>query len=153
MNVRLARAADERAAALAVRHEVFVLEQGVPADLEVDAFDASCDHFVLYDGAAAVGAVRLVIEPAGFAGADPASGPVGHLGRLAVRRDARKSGRGGALVAAVEAHARVLGLNEMALAAQVPAIAFYQKLGYLAYGAEFDDAGLAHRWMRRTLSF
>ena len=147
----LARSARERAAAFAVRHEVFVVEQGVPEDLEIDGLDVAADHFLMYDGTAAVGAARLVVEQPGFAGADPGRGPVGHLGRLAVLSSARGGGRGVELVRAVEARARDLRLREMTLAAQTHAIRFYERLGYVAQGAEFDDAGLPHRWMSKPL--
>jgi predicted GNAT family N-acyltransferase len=150
-DVLLATTPADVRAAYGVRHDVFVVEQDVPAGLELDAQDESADHFVLYDGARAVGAGRLVVEPAGFEGADPASGEVGHLGRLAVRKEARGSGLGVAFVRAIEDRARERGLTVMALSAQTHAIPFYERLGYTAYGEEFDDAGLPHRWMRRRL--
>ena len=149
--IRLATAPDDRDAAYAVRFEVFVTEQRVPADLELDARDADADHFVAYDDGRPVGAGRLVVEPIGFEGTDPALGPVGHLGRLAVRADARGTALGAGLVAAIEDRARERGLRVLVLGAQTHAVGFYQRLGYTAYGDEFDDAGLPHRWMRRGL--
>lgn len=149
--VRAVGSAEDRAAAYAVRHEVFVVEQGVPADLELDDLDDTADHVVAYVGGRAVGAGRLVVEPAGFAGTDPALGPVGHLGRLAVRREGRGTGLGVRLVRAVEERAVVHGLRPVVLGAQTHAIGFYERLGYAAYGEVFDDAGLPHRWMRRLL--
>lgn len=159
--IRLAVAPQERAAAFTVRYDVFVTEQQVPADLELDDLDGPAEHFVAYDGeaadgeaadpAAAIGAGRLVVEPAGFGGADLALGPVGHLGRLAVRAKARGSGLGVELVLAIEARAAERGLALMVLAAQTQATGFYERLGYTAYGEVFDDAGLPHRWMRRPL--
>ena len=56
-----------------------------------------------------------------------------------------------ALVEAIEKRARERGLRVMALASQTYAMRFYERLGYEAYGEEFDDAGLPHRWMRRAL--
>jgi predicted GNAT family N-acyltransferase len=117
----------------------------------MDDLDASADHFVAYDDEVAVGAGRLVVEPAGFEGADPALGPVGHLGRLAVRPQARGSALGIALVHAIEARAAERGLRVVALSSQTHALGFYQRLGYTAYGDVFDDAGLPHRWMSRAL--
>jgi len=149
--VRLAAGPAEIAAAYAVRTEVFVGEQGVPPDLELDDLDDTADHFVAYDGERVVGAGRLVVEPAGFEGCDPGLGPVGHLGRLAVRAETRGTGLGLDLVAAVENQARERGLRVMVLSAQTHALGFYERLGYSAYGPVFDDAGLPHRWMRRTL--
>ena len=149
--IRLAVDPDDRAAALAIRFDVFVTEQQVPADLELDALDETADHFVAYDDEVAVGAGRLVVEPAGFEGTDPALGPVGHLGRLAVRPQARGTALGVALVQAIEARAVERGLRVVALSSQTHALGFYERLGYTAYGGVFDDAGLPHRWMRREL--
>ena len=156
--IRLAGDAADRAAAYVVRADVFVTEQGVPPDLELDELDQAADHFVAYDGdggvdggARAVGAGRLVVEDPGFEGADPALGPVGHLGRLAVRPETRGTGLGVDLVRAIEARAAERGLRVVALSAQTHALGFYERLGYTAYGPEFDDAGLPHRWMSRTL--
>jgi len=150
-SIRLAGTAEEVADAFAVRYDVFVTEQGVPADLERDDQDGDADHLVAYDGDRPVGAGRLVVEPPGFEGADPGLGPVGHLGRLAVRPEARGARLGVALVAAIEERARARDLAVMALSSQSYAIPFYERLGYTAYGPEFDDAGLPHRWMTRAL--
>lgn len=149
--IRLAVDADDRDAAYAVRYDVFVTEQQVPAELELDDLDDAADHFVAYDDDQAVGAGRLVVEPAGFEGADRVLGPVGHLGRLAVRPQTRGTALGVALVRAIEQQASERGLRLVVLAAQTHATGFYERLGYTAYGEVFDDAGLPHRWMRRRL--
>lgn len=141
----------DRAVAYALRHDVFVLEQGVPAELELDELDASADHFIAYAGGHAVGAGRLVVEEPGFADREPGLGPVGHLGRLAVSGAARGTGLGVALVAAIEDRAAARGLALVVLSAQTHAIGFYERLGYAAYGEVFDDAGLPHRWMSRDV--
>jgi predicted GNAT family N-acyltransferase len=137
--------------ALQLRHEVFVLEQGVPAELEYDAADATALHLVAVDDALVVGTGRMVVEPAGYSGIAPALGPVGHLGRLAVRASARGQGIGVLLVRALEATARAEGLAVVALGAQLQALGFYQRLGYAEIGDIFDDAGIAHRTMFRTV--
>jgi predicted GNAT family N-acyltransferase len=149
--VRLVTDEAGRAAAYQLRTDVFVLEQGVPPELELDDLDAVADHFVAYDDDRVVGAGRLVVEDAGFEGSDPALGPVAHLGRLAVRPETRGTGLGVDLVRAIEARAAERGLRVVALSAQTHALGFYERLGYTAYGPEFDDAGLPHRWMSRTL--
>ena len=149
--IRIASGPADVAAAYDVRADVFVTEQGVPAELELDDLDDLADHFVAYDGELPVGAGRLVVEEPGFEGADPALGEVGHLGRLAVRPQARGTGLGVALVQAIEARAAQRGLQVVALSAQTQALGFYQRLGYAAYGPVFDDAGLPHRWMTKQL--
>lgn len=152
MTARPARDDGEVQAAYALRHEVFVVEQGVPPELELDELDAQADHFLVRDAdGEVVGAGRLVVEPAGFATVEPSLGPVGHLGRLAVRRTARGAGHGVALVRAIEERARERGLRVVVLGAQTHAIGFYARLGYTAYGPVFDDAGIPHRWMRRKV--
>ena len=149
--IRLVTTAEDRDAAYAVRTDVFVSEQGVPVELELDELDETADHFVAYDDGRVVGAGRLVVEASGFEGTDPALGPVAHLGRLAVRPETRGTGLGVDLVRAIEARAAERGLAVIALSAQTHALGFYERLGYTAYGPEFDDAGLPHRWMRRRL--
>ena len=141
----------EVAAAYLVRHVVFVEEQGVPVELERDERDPGADHFLARVDGRPVGAGRLVVERAGFADLDPGLGPVGHLGRLAVLAEARGAGLGAALVQAVEARAAERRLAVVYLGAQTHAIAFYERLGYTAYGPQFDDAGLPHRHMQRRL--
>jgi predicted GNAT family N-acyltransferase len=150
-SVRLVRDQADRAAAYQVRFDVFVTEQQVPADLELDDLDETADHFVAFDDGRAVGAGRLVVEPAGFAAADPELGEVAHLGRLAVRPETRGTALGVALVAEIERRAADRGLRVVALSAQTHALGFYVRLGYVAHGPVFDDAGLPHRWMTKLL--
>ncbi|MBJ7907227.1 GNAT family N-acetyltransferase [Streptomyces sp. DSM 110735] len=149
--VRVADGPDDREACFAVRKEVFVVEQGVPEDIEYDAHDADAVH-VLALGAdgTPLGAGRLLHGAAatGYTGADAS---VGSLGRLAVTRAARGLGVGAALVRAVEDAARALGLTAVDLHAQTHALGFYERLGYTQYGPEFPDAGIPHRAMRRAL--
>jgi predicted GNAT family N-acyltransferase len=149
--IRSARSAEEVEAAYAVRYDVFVTEQGVPGELERDSQDDDAEHLVAYADGRPVGAVRLVVEDPGFEGIDRAVGKVAHLGRLAVRPEARRGGLGVRLVRAVEACALSRGLTVMALSSQTYAIPFYERLGYTAQGEEFDDAGIPHRWMTRRL--
>ena len=78
-------------------------------------------------------------------------GPLGHLGRLAVLASARGSGLGAALVRAIEERATSRDLRAVYLGAQVQVVPLYERLGYVAFGAEFDDAGLKHRHMWRRL--
>lgn len=142
---------EQLAQAYAVRHEVFVVEQGVPVELERDERDPDADHVLALVGSRPVGAGRLVVEPAGFAGIDPELGPVGHLGRLAVLAEGRGAGLGAAMVEAIEVQAAARGLRCVYLGAQTHAVRFYERLGYAIFGEEFDDAGLPHRHMWRRL--
>jgi predicted GNAT family N-acyltransferase len=124
--------------ARAIRHEVFVVEQQVPEELELDAMDAQCIHAVAYDAAGAgVATGRLL--------------PDAHIGRMAVRKTVRGSGVGGALLTKLIEVARQRGDLEVVLSAQVQAEPFYLRHGFVREGAEYLDAGIVHVTMRRRL--
>lgn len=152
--VRIVGDLADREAAFAVRKEVFVGEQGVPEDLEYDAFDepgADAVHLLaVRDDGLPLGTGRLLYGPtaADRTGGDPT---VGSLGRLAVTAHARGLGVGVALVRAIEDVARARGLTAVDLHAQTRALGFYEGLGYEAYGPEYPEAGIPHRAMRRAL--
>jgi predicted GNAT family N-acyltransferase len=149
--VRIAEDPADREACFAVRKEVFVREQGVPEDIEYDAYDAEAVHVLaVREEGVPLGTGRLLSGDAAAAknGGDPS---VGSLGRLAVTREARGLGVGAALVRAIEEAARARGLTAVDLHAQTHALGFYERLGYEVYGPEFPDAGIPHRAMRRPL--
>ena len=141
VEVRRARP-DERARCLAIRREVFVEEQGVPVAEEMDADDRGCTHFLALAGGEAVGTARLRVTGDGRVKAE----------RVAVRRPFRRAGVGRALMRALEDAARARGHRELVLNAQVPVVAFYERLGYRAEGSEFLEAGIPHRAMRKPLT-
>lgn len=125
--------------AAAVRHEVFVEEQRVPLEEEMDARDAVCVHVVAYDvEGMPVGTGRLL--------------PDGHIGRMAVRQSQRGRGIGSLLLNCLVDEARRRGHLQVALAAQLHAQAFYASHGFLAEGKVFLDAGIDHVNMRRVLT-
>jgi predicted GNAT family N-acyltransferase len=123
------------AAASAIRHAVFVDEQGVPAEMELDAFDAVSLHALACDGDVALGTGRLL--------------PDGHIGRMAVHRGARGAGVGSLLLGALMQQARQRGDTAVVLHAQLPARGFYERHGFLSEGEVFMDAGIEHIAMRR----
>lgn len=149
--IRQAEGPADLEACFRVRKEVFVGEQGVPEDLEYDAHDATAVHVLaVREDGVPLGTGRLLVGPAAVEhhGDDPS---IGSLGRLAVTREARGRGIGAALVRALEDAARERGLTAMDLHAQSHALRFYERLGYTAYGPEFEEAGIAHRAVRRAL--
>ncbi|WP_328633730.1 GNAT family N-acetyltransferase [Streptomyces sp. NBC_00356] len=148
---RVAEDEADRQACFAVRKEVFVVEQRVPEDIEYDAYDAGAVHVlaVRQDGEP-LGTGRLLTGEAA-AVKNGGAADVGALGRLAVTKSARGLGVGAALVRAIEDAARARGLAAVDLHAQTHALGFYERLGYVAYGPEFLDAGIDHRAMRKTL--
>lgn len=118
-----------------IRLEVFVQEQRVPLEEELDPMDAQCLHALAYDAEGqAVGTGRLL--------------PDGHIGRMAVRRPWRGSGVGSLLLTALVDAARQRGDAEVVLAAQLQARPFYVRHGFVEEGDTFMDAGIAHRLMR-----
>lgn len=125
--------------AKAIRFEVFVAEQNVTAEIELDDMDAVCLHAVAYDAAGLpVGTGRLL--------------PDGHIGRMAVRKTARGGGVGGALLQALMAQARARGDQRVVLSAQTHAAPFYQRHGFTVAGDEFYEAGIAHIDMQLTFA-
>ncbi|SBT88706.1 Predicted N-acyltransferase, GNAT family [Streptomyces sp. DI166] len=149
--VRVAEEAADREACFAVRREVFCGEQGVPEELEYDAYDAVAVHVLaVREDGVPLGAGRLLYGEAAASKVD-GDPSVGSLGRLAVTKAARGLGIGAALVRAIEDAARARGLTAVDLHAQTHALGFYERLGYVAYGPEFADAGMPHRAMRREV--
>lgn len=133
LEVRRVATADDRAAAYAVRHAVFVGEQGVAPEIKRDAEDEAADHaLALLDGRP-VGAGRLVVRDR-----------TAVVGRMAVAIDARGTGVGAALLRLLEDIARERGCTEVELHAQVTARGFYARLGYTAHGPVYQEAGLAN---------
>jgi predicted GNAT family N-acyltransferase len=122
----------------AIRQQVFIEEQSVPADLEWDGKDHSATHWLAWQDSKAMATVRLL--------------PDGHLGRMAVLADYRGNGIGRRLLKAVIDTAAEQQLLEVYLYAQLHALSFYSAAGFIAEGDEFLDAGIAHRTMRLRLS-
>ncbi|GAB4214889.1 MAG: GNAT family N-acetyltransferase [Synechococcales cyanobacterium] len=132
--------ADHQAEIMAVRETVFVREQGVPAELEMDDRDPECCHVLALDGDKAVGTGRIDLQKHG------------KIGRLAVLKAYRGQGVGRLLMEALETLARQHGIPSIQLSAQVTALPFYEKLGYEVISEEYMDAGISHRTMRKALT-
>ncbi|MER7839917.1 GNAT family N-acetyltransferase [Streptomyces sp. NPDC096040] len=149
--VRVAEDPADLEACFAVRKQVFVVEQGVPEDLEYDEYDATALHVLaIREDGVPLGTGRLLFgeTTAEKTDGDPS---LGSLGRLAVSQEARGLGIGVALVRAIEDAARARGLRAVDLHAQTHALGFYERLGYEPYGPEYEEAGIPHRGMRRAL--
>jgi predicted GNAT family N-acyltransferase len=125
-------------AAMPLRESVFVAEQGVPADMEGDEFDAVSYHAVAYDAAQrAIGTGRLL--------------PDGHLGRMAVAAGWRGRGVGRAVLDALIDEAHTRRYPELFLNAQTQALGFYRPFGFIESGPIFMEAGIPHQAMSRRL--
>ena len=136
--VRLCDWSSAAAALRGIRCEVFVVEQGVPEVLEWDDADAHAVHALAEDDAGApIGCARLL--------------PDGHIGRVAVLRGWRARGVGTALLARLIERARQRGDACAIVNAQVDAMPFYARRGFVASGGVFEEAGIPHRVMELAL--
>ena len=130
--------AADRADLVRVRETVFVVEQGVPVEIELDDADAACRHVLARSpGGEPIGTARMRDD--------------GHIGRIAVLSERRGEGIGARLVTAMVERAREAGLGAVDLDSQVQAISFYSKLGFEARGDVFMEAGIPHQNMVRAL--
>ena len=147
MTVELAPASDRAAveACIALRVAVFVDEQGIPREEEVDAYDGPREESIH----------ALVREPDGMlAGTGrlvPDDPVTARIGRMAVAHSARGRGVGRAILDALVAEARRRGYQEAVLNAQVSAVAFYERAGFRTRGSQYDDCGIPHITMTMTL--
>jgi predicted GNAT family N-acyltransferase len=128
---------EARSRAMPIRFAVFVDEQRVPASLEMDDNDALCIHALAVHEGNAIGTGRLL--------------PDGHIGRMAVLKAWRGRGVGSSILTALIEAARKRGDRELVLSAQVSAIAFYRAHGFAIEGPVYEEAGIPHQQMRRTL--
>jgi predicted GNAT family N-acyltransferase len=128
-----------------IRKEVFVKEQNVPLEIEIDEFDVlneDVHHLLVEVGGKPAATGRLIYYKDNAA----------KLQRIAVSKVFRGQGLGAVLIIALEELARELGLTKSVLDAQCQAEGFYEKLGYTTVSTEpFDDAGIPHVRMEKTL--
>ncbi|MEO7850705.1 MAG: GNAT family N-acetyltransferase, partial [Rubrivivax sp.] len=125
-----------------IRTEVFVNEQCIPADMEWDSADAACVHAVARNQLGMPLATGRLLEHV------PG---VAKIGRMAVLQPMRGEGTGRAVLDALMARARQRGDREVLLHAQMSAMPFYLRAGFSKRGDSFDEAGIAHVEMVRSL--
>ena len=121
-----------------VRRKVFIEEQQVPEDLEWDDHDESCHHILVTDNnnnPIATGRIK----------------PDGHIGRMAVLKPWRNQGIGSIVLNALCEYAIKNKIRNVYLHAQITAIPFYEKHGFIISSDEFMDAGIPHKTMRKDL--
>lgn len=130
----------ERARQLAspIRFQVFVREQRVPAEIELDDMDAPSLHAIAFENEKAIGTGRLL--------------PDGHIGRMAILKEWRRRGIGAAILKALIDAAERRGDREIALSAQLHAVEFYRMHGFEPVGDVYEEAGIPHQAMVRALA-
>ncbi|MFL5822442.1 MAG: GNAT family N-acetyltransferase [Solirubrobacteraceae bacterium] len=138
--VRRALGEHELQAALALRHEVFCVEQGVPEREEVDGRDPEGIHLVAVADGQLLGTCRLVVVARTV-----------QFSRLAVRSASRRRGIATALLEAAEAESRAAGAGRIVLHAQTYARPLYDRVGYRPRGSVFQEAGIEHVAMEKDL--
>ncbi|WML43412.1 GNAT family N-acetyltransferase [Neobacillus sp. PS3-40] len=140
MTVKIVENQKELEDAFSVRKTVFIHEQNVPAEEEIDQYEDDSTHFVYYNDEVPTGAGR-------FRSVDG----YGKVERICVLKEARKTGAGKAIMDVIEKFASINGLRKLKLNAQTHAIPFYSGLGYKIISEEFMDAGIPHKTMVKEL--
>jgi ElaA protein len=140
--IRWAQGAGDVAAALALREEVFVREQGVPVEEELDGRDGDALHLVAIepDGERVIGTLRLLFD-----------GEAVKVGRVAVERSWRRRGVAGAMLGEALEESRRRGCARARLASQLDAVGVYERAGFAVESDVFEEAGIPHVWMARAL--
>jgi predicted GNAT family N-acyltransferase len=140
LKVEVAKTEDQIHEVFNIRKKVFVEEQKVPLEEEIDEFENDSIHFVLYDQNHAVGAGRFRILDG-----------IGKVERICVLESARGKGAGREIMLAIEEYAKQQPLSQLKLNAQTYAIPFYEGLGYKVTSDEFLDAGIPHKTMKKDI--
>lgn len=123
-----------------IRMEVFVSEQGVPAELEIDGLDSQAVHVLaLVDGVPA-GCARMLLK-----------GEDAKIGRVAVRKSMRRYGIGSGLCKLLFSIAREESVGKIIIGSQLTAVDFYETLGFEKEGDVFMEAGIAHIKMTKEI--
>ena len=128
---------DDLTDAFNIRRHVFTKEQGVPRDVDVDGSDADCIHLVVYENDVSVGTGRIMPQEQHL------------IGRIAVLKEQRKSGFGDLIVRMLVRKCFEMGATVVNVHAQKPVVGFYEKLGFVKIGEEYEEAGMAHVKMHK----
>ena len=136
----IARTPQQREDAFAVRIAVFVEEQGIARSEELDDFDASATHCVAYVDGVPVAAGRLLLFD-----------DYAKIGRMAVLASQRGTGTGTLVLSTLEQEAATHNIHHIKLSAQLHARGFYERCGYTAHGDIYDDVGIPHIDMEKTI--
>jgi predicted GNAT family N-acyltransferase len=140
VTVKIVENQKEREDAYSVRKTVFVEEQAVPLEEEIDAYEDDAEHFIMYDEDSPIAAGRFRFVD-GY----------GKVERICVLKVARKTGAGKAMMNAIESYALKKDIHKLKLNAQTHAIPFYAGLGYEVVSEEFMDAGIPHKTMLKEI--
>jgi predicted GNAT family N-acyltransferase len=130
----------EMEAALALRYEVFCVEQGVPPREERDGRDHDATHLIAVKDEIVIATCRLVFV-----------GTTVQFSRFAVAPTARRRGVATAMLRVADKQALARGANRVVLHAQTYVRSLYEQAGYVARGREFVEADIEHVAMEKLL--
>lgn len=139
ITVKLVETEADMEAAVGIRFRVFVDEQSVPPEIELDEYDAVATHAIAVEDGRAIGTGRMYLEEG-----------IARVGRMAVDSAHRRRGIGGLVLRFLEAEAWEQGATEVVLHAQDYVKAFYASHGYAEHGDTFMEAGILHVEMRKN---
>jgi len=128
---------DAKLDAYSIRKRVFIEEQGVPEEMELDEFDLNAKHALAYADSECIGTARLVTQPDNL----------GRIGRMAVLSKYRGQGVGKQLMETLLKASQSQEIKQVELHAQVSVIPFYEQFEFIAQGDVYDEAGIPHRDM------
>ncbi|MDQ0174608.1 GNAT family N-acetyltransferase [Bacillus chungangensis] len=140
MNVTKVSTEQQLKDAFSIRKKVFIEEQHVPVEIEMDEYENESAHFVLYvnENPAGAGRFRIINNN-------------GKIERVCILPRYRGLGAGNHIMKAIEDYAKTIEVSSIVLHAQTHAIPFYKKLGYQEDSEEFYDAGIPHKSMKKFL--
>jgi predicted GNAT family N-acyltransferase len=138
--IRWARDAEDVRGAFALREAVFIGEQEVPLEQEIDELDRDARQLVALDSAQVIGTLRLL-----------SFGEEAKIGRVAVAKQWRRRGIASQMLDVALGRAREQGFERVRLAAQVVAVALYEQAGFAVESEPFEEAGITHVWMGLAL--
>ena len=125
-----------------LRYNTFVLDRGVPEEIEFDGKENEFLHFTLWDGEKVLACLRA-----------NENGDLLHMGRFAVRKEERKKGYGKILIEKLEEYAKEKGYRGIELSAVETAVGFYEKQGFVKIGDFYLETGVPHIYMKKELNY
>ena len=120
-----------------IRTQVFIVEQHIPEAEEWDDYDAISQHFVIYDQDHPIATARLLQNHS--------------VGRVAVVKAYRGQGIGRMIMLEIIAYAQQQARPDLRLSSQTHAVSFYQQLGFIVQGDEYDECGIPHIEMTMSI--
>ena len=149
--IRSAATAADRLASWRLRELVFIGEQGISVDVERDGLDDLAWHLLAWDAEEPVGTARVLGLDAEHKMVRPEQAAVAKIGRMAVLPAKRRLGIGRQLLDAALELARRHGIERAELSAQEYVVSFYERAGFRAEGERYEEAGIPHCRMSRSL--